>query len=48
VEHDSHPIPSTGADLERDSQTARVFAGLMAASFLTGILTTFFGLRKRR
>jgi hypothetical protein len=28
-------------------QTARVFVGLMAASFFTGILTTIFGLRRR-
>jgi membrane protein len=34
--------------LERQNQqTARVFAGLMAASFFTGILTTIFGLRRR-
>lgn len=34
--------------LEREnSQTARVFVGLMAASFFTGILTTIFGLRRR-
>jgi membrane protein len=30
-----------------NSQTARVFVGLMAASFFTGILTTIFGLRRR-
>ena len=28
-------------------QTARIFAGLMAASFFTGILTTILGLRRR-
>jgi membrane protein len=28
-------------------QTARIFVGLMAASFFTGILTTIFGLKKR-
>lgn len=34
--------------LERQTQqTARVFVGLMAASFFTGILTTIFGLRRR-
>ncbi len=34
--------------MEREnSQTARIFVGLMAASFFTGILTTVFGLRKR-
>jgi hypothetical protein len=34
--------------LEREKQqTARVFVGLMAASFFTGILTTIFGLRRR-
>jgi membrane protein len=36
------------SNLERQNQqTARVFAGLMAASFFTGILTTIFGLRRR-
>jgi membrane protein len=30
-----------------NSQTARIFVGLMAASFFTGILTTIFGLRRR-
>jgi membrane protein len=34
--------------LERENrQTARVLAGLIAASFFTGILTTIFGLRRR-
>jgi membrane protein len=34
--------------LEREKQqTARIFVGLMAASFFTGILTTIFGLRRR-
>ena len=34
--------------LEREnSQTARIFVGLMAVSFFTGIVTTIFGLRKR-
>jgi membrane protein len=30
-----------------NSQTARIFIGLMAASFFTGILTTILGLRRR-
>jgi hypothetical protein len=30
-----------------NSQTARIFVGLMAASFFTGILTTIFGLKRR-
>ena len=30
-----------------NQQTARVFVGLLAASFLTGILTTIFGFRRR-
>jgi len=34
--------------LEKENQqTARVFVGLMAASFFTGILTTIFGLRRK-
>ncbi|HSK87405.1 MAG TPA: YhjD/YihY/BrkB family envelope integrity protein, partial [Anaerolineales bacterium] len=34
--------------LERENQqTARVFVGLMAASFFTGILTTILGFRKK-
>ena len=32
---------------QQNSQTARVFVGLMAASFFTGILTTILGLRRR-
>src|SRR5215216_2096545 len=32
---------------EENSQTARVFVGLMIASFFTGILTTIFGFRRR-
>ena len=32
---------------QQNSQTARVFVGLMAASFVTGILTTIFGFRRR-
>ena len=31
----------------QNQQTARVFVGLIAASFFTGILTTIFGLRRR-
>jgi membrane protein len=31
----------------QNQQTARVFVGLMAVSFFTGILTTIFGLRRR-
>ncbi|HEX9388753.1 MAG TPA: YhjD/YihY/BrkB family envelope integrity protein, partial [Anaerolineales bacterium] len=35
-------------ELEREnSQTARIFVGLMAVSFFTGIVTTILGLRKR-
>jgi membrane protein len=34
--------------LERENQqTARVFVGLMAASFFTGIITTIFGLKRK-
>jgi hypothetical protein len=34
--------------LERQNQqAARVFVGLLAASFFTGILTTIFGLKRR-
>lgn len=47
-------IPATAAimrgeaRLERENQqTARVFVGLLAASFFTGILTTIFGLKRR-
>jgi membrane protein len=32
---------------QQNQQTARVFVGLMAASFFTGILTTIFGLKRR-
>jgi membrane protein len=32
---------------QQNQQTARVFVGLLAASFFTGILTTIFGLRRR-
>ncbi len=48
-------IPVTGPTyemnplIERENrQTARFFFGLMTASFLTGILTTFFGMRKTK
>ena len=41
-------ITSREDRLERENtQTARVFVGLMAVSFFTGILTTIFGFRKR-
>jgi membrane protein len=45
-------IPVTATAEERRSerenqQTARVFVGLMAVSFLTGIVTTLFGRRRR-
>lgn len=47
----SLPAPAVAAresHQERENrQTARVFVGLMAASFLTGILTSILGLRKR-
>ena len=32
---------------QQNSQAARVFVGLLAASFFTGILTTIFGLRRK-
>ena len=48
-------IPVTGPTFEMDPwierqnrQTARFFFGLITASFLTGIMTTFFGMRKTR
>jgi membrane protein len=41
-------ISARESKLEREnSQTARVFVGLMAASFFTGILTTILGLKRR-
>lgn len=41
-------ISTRESRLEREnSQTARVFVGLMAVSFFTGILTTIFGLKRR-
>jgi membrane protein len=41
-------ITARQGSLERENQqTARVFVGLMAASFFTGILTTIFGLKRR-
>jgi membrane protein len=47
-------IPVTAAMATREAdrqkenqQTARVFVGLLAASFISGILTTIFGLRRR-
>ena len=33
---------------KENQQTARIIFGLMSASFLTGIMTTIFGLKKRR
>jgi membrane protein len=48
-------IPVTGStyetnpSIERENrQTARFFFGLLTASFLTGILTTFFGMKKTK
>jgi membrane protein len=32
---------------QENQQTARLFVGLMAVSFFTGILTTIFGLRRK-
>jgi membrane protein len=41
-------ITAREARLERQNrQAARIFVGLMAASFFTGILTTIFGLKRR-
>jgi membrane protein len=41
-------IAARERNLERQTQqTARVFVGLLAASFLTGILTTILGLKRR-
>ena len=41
-------ITTRGKRLERQNQqTARVFVGLMAASFFTGILTTILGFKRR-
>lgn len=41
-------ITTRAGRLERQNQqTARVFVGLMAASFFTGILTTIFGIKRR-
>jgi hypothetical protein len=40
-------VPTGGEQIEEQNrQTARIFAGLMAASFLAGMLTRFFGPRK--
>lgn len=46
------PAPSTTSTresmLERENrQTARIFIGLLAVSFFTGIMTTIFGLKRR-
>jgi hypothetical protein len=44
----SAPVFETNPVIERENrQTARFIFGLMTASFITGILTTVFGLRKR-
>ena len=41
-------IMASESRLEEDKQqTARIFVGLLAASFFTGILTTIFGLKRR-
>jgi membrane protein len=41
-------IPASNERLERENQqTARIFVGLMAASFFTGILTTILGLKRK-
>lgn len=41
-------IATRASRLERENrQTARIFAGLMALSFFTGILTTIFGLKRK-
>jgi membrane protein len=49
-----HAIPVTATTIDQQAksekenqQTARVFVGLMAASFLTGILTTIFGFKRK-
>ncbi len=46
------PAPSTTSAMEsrlgrENRQTARIFVGLSAASFFTGIVTTIFGLKRR-
>lgn len=43
------PIYEMNPQIERENrQTARFFFGLMTASFLTGILTTFLGMKKTK
>ena len=43
------PIYEMNPQIEKENrQTARFFFGLMTASFLTGILTTFFGMKKTK
>jgi hypothetical protein len=43
------PIYEMNPQIERENrQTARFFFGLLTASFLTGILTTFFGMKKTK
>jgi len=45
----SAPIYEMNPKIERENQqTARFIFGLMSASFLTGIMTTIFGFRKKR
>lgn len=45
----SAPVYEWNPRIERENrQTARFFLGLMTASFLTGIATTFFGMKKTR
>jgi membrane protein len=45
----SGPTYEMNPRIERENrQTARFFLGLMTASFLTGIATTFFGMKKTR
>jgi membrane protein len=45
----STPVYEMNPQIERENrQTARFFFGLLTASFLTGILTTFFGMKKTK
>jgi hypothetical protein len=45
----SSPVYEVNPRIERENQqTARFIAGLMTASFVTGILTTFFGLKQTK
>ena len=46
--HAAIAISTRESQLERENrQTARIFVGLLAASFFTGILTTIFGFKRR-